>query len=50
VGGCLPDFAWWSGYHSIAALTIDPEIDVMGQFLPHAPAAKTASFFVVGLR
>ena len=31
VGGCLPDFAGWSGYPPIAALTIDPEIDVMGQ-------------------
>jgi hypothetical protein len=30
VGGCLGDFAGWSGCPSIAALTIDPEIDVMG--------------------
>jgi hypothetical protein len=30
-GGCLSDFARWSGYPSIAALTIDPEINVMGQ-------------------
>jgi hypothetical protein len=29
VGGCLPDFAGWSGYPPIAALAIDPEIDVM---------------------
>jgi hypothetical protein len=31
VGGCLPDFAGWSGYSPIAALTIDREIDAMGQ-------------------
>ena len=31
MGSCLPDFAGWSGYPPIAALTIDPEIDVMGQ-------------------
>ena len=28
---CLPDFAGWSGYPSIAALAINPRIDVMGQ-------------------
>ncbi len=31
VGGCLSDFAGWSGYPSIAALSINPGIDVMGQ-------------------
>jgi hypothetical protein len=36
LGGCLPDFAVWSGYPSVAALTIDPEIDAMCQQLPHA--------------
>jgi hypothetical protein len=30
-GGCLPDFAGWSGYPSIPALSINPGIDVMGQ-------------------
>jgi hypothetical protein len=27
----LPDFVGWSGYPSIAALSINPGIDVMGQ-------------------
>jgi hypothetical protein len=27
---CLPDFAGWSGYPLIAALSINPRIDVMG--------------------
>jgi hypothetical protein len=31
MGGCLPDFAGWSGYPSIAALSINPGIDVMCQ-------------------
>ncbi len=31
MGGCLPNFAGWSGYPPIAALTIDPKIGVMGQ-------------------
>jgi hypothetical protein len=31
MGGCLPDFAGSSGYPSIAALTVDPQIDAMGQ-------------------
>jgi hypothetical protein len=30
-GGGLPDFAGWSGYPSIAALSINPGIDVMYQ-------------------
>src|ERR1700730_12023399 len=29
IGGRLPDFAGWSGYPSIAALSINPGIDVM---------------------
>ncbi len=29
MGGYLPHFAGWSGYPSITALTIDPEIDAM---------------------
>ncbi len=29
MGGCLPDFAGWSGYPSIAALSISPGIDVI---------------------
>jgi hypothetical protein len=36
VGSCPPDFAGWSGYPPIAALTIDPEIDVMGHLQTHA--------------
>jgi hypothetical protein len=31
VGGGLPDFAGWSGYPSIAAFLMNPEIDAMGQ-------------------
>ena len=31
MGGCLPDFAGWSGYPSIAAMPINPGIDMMGQ-------------------
>jgi hypothetical protein len=34
VGGCLPDSAGGSGYPPIAALTIEPQIDVMCQFRP----------------
>src|SRR6266481_9918193 len=32
----LPSFAGWSGYPSIAALLINPGIDVMGQKRPHS--------------
>ncbi|HEY2485257.1 MAG TPA: hypothetical protein VGI36_08910 [Candidatus Binataceae bacterium] len=28
---CLPNFAGWYGYSSIAAFLIDPRIDAMGQ-------------------
>jgi hypothetical protein len=31
MGGRLHDFAGWSDYPSIAALSINPVIDVMGQ-------------------
>jgi hypothetical protein len=31
MGGCLPNFAGWSGYPSMAALSINTEIGVMGQ-------------------
>ena len=31
MGRSLPSFAGWSGYPSIAALSINPGIDVMGQ-------------------
>jgi hypothetical protein len=30
-GGRLSEIAMWSAYHSIAALPINPGIDVMGQ-------------------
>jgi len=39
MGGCLPDFAGWSGYSSIAALSINPGIDVMG----HSGLARLVS-------
>jgi hypothetical protein len=42
VGGCVPDFAEWSGYIPIAALTIDPEIDVMCHNPTHALQQKTS--------
>jgi hypothetical protein len=28
---CLPNFAGWNGYSSIAAFLIDPRADAMGQ-------------------
>jgi hypothetical protein len=34
MGGGLPDFAAWSGYPSIAALSINRGIDFMCQELP----------------
>src|SRR5262249_11538514 len=30
--GCLPDFAGWSGYPTIAACQINAETDAMGQY------------------
>jgi hypothetical protein len=39
-GGCLPDFAGWSGYPSIAALSINPRIDLMGQKQNRSPVGK----------
>jgi hypothetical protein len=36
MGGCLPDFVGRSGYPSIAALSINPGIDVMGHNRTHA--------------
>jgi hypothetical protein len=32
MGRSLPSFAGWSGYPSIAALSINPGIDAMGHF------------------
>jgi hypothetical protein len=34
MGGDLPDFAGWVRLPPIAALTIDPQIDVMGHLRP----------------
>ena len=43
-GSCLPDFAGWSGYPSMAALSINPGIDVMGQKPTSAFAGGPLSF------
>jgi hypothetical protein len=41
--GCLPDFAGWSSYPSIAALSINLGIDVMGHNLPRPPYGHTGN-------
>jgi hypothetical protein len=33
IGGCLPDFAGWAGYHLIAAQSLNHESEVACQFL-----------------
>jgi hypothetical protein len=43
VGGCLPDFAAWSGYPPIAVLSINRGIDVMGQKPKTTPASDAPS-------
>jgi hypothetical protein len=50
MSGSLPSFAGWSGFPSIAALSINPGIDVMGQHPTscngtdqQAPVSKTAN-------
>jgi hypothetical protein len=44
IGGCVPDFAGWSGYPSIAVLSLNPGIDVMCQTLPFALQEKQQPF------
>jgi hypothetical protein len=44
IGGCVPDFAGWSGYPSIAVLSLNPGIDVMCQTLHFALQEKQQPF------
>jgi hypothetical protein len=45
--GCLPDFAGWSGYPSIAALSINLGIDVMGHWtLPRPTETRLPAAFL----
>jgi hypothetical protein len=44
IGGCVPDFAGWSGYPSIAVLSLNPGINVMCQTLHFALQEKQQPF------
>ena len=44
IGGCVPDFAGWSGYPSIAVLSLNPGIDAMCQTLHFALQEKQQPF------
>jgi hypothetical protein len=44
--GCLPDIAGWSGYPPIAAVPINPGIDVMGQELSHSNSDDLTMYYV----
>ena len=44
IGGFVPDFAGWSGYPSIAVLSLNPGIDVMCQTLHFALQEKQQPF------
>src|SRR6202521_1033026 len=44
MGRSLPSSAGWSGYPSIAALSMNPGIDAMGHVRTHASQQRVASF------